>query len=338
MAKHILCADDSATIQKMAAITFAGSEYVLHGVRSGDEALAVARRVRPMLVLADAVMPGQDGYELCRSVKADPALHGVPVFILCGNSSQYDEARGSSAGADGHVTKPWDTQALLDRVGDVLARAALAGASALATPTLVAAPAPIAMVAPVAPAAPAVLLPPPPGTARPSLVRAPLVGAGAASRPSMIGLRAVAVRPAAVASVASGQRVATVASVASGQRVATPALPPAAAPPPTPPPAPTVHTARTVIAPRPTQLADTTRIAPSQLAPAVAAAAAGAVASAAAPAIAAAASAAGLRHLELEAITRLSREVIEKIAWEVVPELAEQIIREQLDRLVAARR
>ena len=77
MAKRILIADDSVTIQKAFAMTFAGADDVtVSGARSADEGLALAQRTHPDLVIADGVMPGRSGYDLCASIKADPALRG----------------------------------------------------------------------------------------------------------------------------------------------------------------------------------------------------------------------------------------------------------------------
>src|SRR5215813_8164149 len=127
MPKHILCADDSVTMQKVVAITFAHTDYHVAGARSADEAVAMAKHQRPDLVLADAIMPGKTGYELCQALKSDPATRGVPVVILCGNSQAYDEIRGKQVGADAFLGKPWDTQIFIDKVGEILARVAQHG-------------------------------------------------------------------------------------------------------------------------------------------------------------------------------------------------------------------
>ncbi|MBZ0238869.1 MAG: response regulator, partial [Deltaproteobacteria bacterium] len=119
MTKVILCADDSVTMQTVAEITFRGTDYTYVGARSADEALEKARGQRPDLVLADAVMPGKTGYDLCQALKSDPAMAEVPVVILCGNSAPYDAARGAQVGADGTLTKPWDTQVMLDKVAEI---------------------------------------------------------------------------------------------------------------------------------------------------------------------------------------------------------------------------
>jgi len=121
MAKRILIADDSVTIQKAFALTFSGADDVtVSGARSADEGLALAQRTHPDLIIADGVMPGRSGYDLCASVKADPGLRSVPVLILASTQQPYDAGRGQKAGADGQLTKPWDTTAMMDKVRELL--------------------------------------------------------------------------------------------------------------------------------------------------------------------------------------------------------------------------
>src|SRR3954469_13305044 len=135
MAKRILIADDSVTIQKAFAMTFAGADDVtVSGARSADEGLALAQRTHPDLIIADGVMPGRSGYDLCASIKGDPALKSVPVLILASSQQPYDDARGQKAGADGQLTKPWDTTAMMDKVRDLLGRGTGAAAGAPAPP------------------------------------------------------------------------------------------------------------------------------------------------------------------------------------------------------------
>ncbi|HVV49506.1 MAG TPA: response regulator, partial [Polyangia bacterium] len=131
MAKRILIADDSVTIQKAFAMTFAGEDVSIAAARSADEGLALARQARPDLIIADGAMPGRTGYDLCTQVRADAGLRGVPVYILTSSQQPYDEARGRSAGADGHLLKPWDTAVFLEKV---YAAAGGASASAPASP------------------------------------------------------------------------------------------------------------------------------------------------------------------------------------------------------------
>lgn len=123
MPKTILLADDSVTIQKVVGISFANEDVVLLTVDNGDDAVAQARERRPDLILADIAMPGLDGYAVCEAVKGDASLRHVPVLLLSGTFETFDEARARQVGADGHITKPFEAQALVDRVNDLLARA-----------------------------------------------------------------------------------------------------------------------------------------------------------------------------------------------------------------------
>jgi len=124
MPKTLLLADDSVTIQKVVGISFANEDVVLLTVDNGDDALVRAREARPDLVLADVMMPGKDGYEVCETLKADPELRHVPVLLLSGTFEPFDEERARRVGADGHITKPFEAQSLVDQVNGLLARAA----------------------------------------------------------------------------------------------------------------------------------------------------------------------------------------------------------------------
>ena len=112
MAKRILIADDSVTIQKAFAMTFAGEDVSIAAARSADEGLALARQARPDLIIADGAMPGRTGYDLCAQVRSDAALRGVPVYILASASSPTTRragpapARRPPAQALGHLGVP----------------------------------------------------------------------------------------------------------------------------------------------------------------------------------------------------------------------------------------
>ena len=121
MAKTLLLADDSVTIQKVVGISFASEDVTLVTVDNGDDALIKAREVSPDLILADVVMPGKTGYEVCEGIKADPALRHIPVLLLTGTFEAFDEERAQAAGAAGHVSKPFEAQTLVARVKELLA-------------------------------------------------------------------------------------------------------------------------------------------------------------------------------------------------------------------------
>jgi len=123
MSKKLLLADDSITIQKVISITFANEDYDLIVVDNGDAALEKARTSRPDLVLADVFMPGKNGYELCAAIKQEGGLKGVPVLLLTGTFEPFDENKASACGADGWIAKPFESQALIRKVEELLAAA-----------------------------------------------------------------------------------------------------------------------------------------------------------------------------------------------------------------------
>ncbi len=123
MAKTLLLADDSVTIQKVVGISFASEDISITTVDNGDDALRKAKELRPDVVLADVVMPGKSGYEVCESIKADPELRHIPVLLLTGTFEAFDDERAARIGAAGHIAKPFEAQTLVDRVKQLLGRA-----------------------------------------------------------------------------------------------------------------------------------------------------------------------------------------------------------------------
>jgi CheY-like chemotaxis protein len=120
MPRTILLADDSVTIRKVVELTFSDTDIRVESVASGREALARLDALRPDLVLADVVMPGPSGYDVCRAVKA--SSRPVPVLLLTGTFEPFDPDQAKACGSDGHVTKPFDSRSLVERVEGLLAQ------------------------------------------------------------------------------------------------------------------------------------------------------------------------------------------------------------------------
>ena len=120
MTKAILLADDSLTIQKVIELTFSETDYDLTTVGNGADALTAISRARPDLVMADVVMPGKNGYEVCEAIKSDPALADIPVILLSGTFEPFDRDRAERARANAIVTKPFDSKNLLVQVESLL--------------------------------------------------------------------------------------------------------------------------------------------------------------------------------------------------------------------------
>src|SRR6266568_6841172 len=113
MPKNLLVADDSITIQKVVGITFAREDVRITAVDNGEDALARARELQPDVILADVLMPRRNGYQLCEAVKQDPHLAHIPVLLLAGTFEAFDEELASRVGADAHILKPFQSQALI---------------------------------------------------------------------------------------------------------------------------------------------------------------------------------------------------------------------------------
>ncbi len=109
MGYKILLADDSVTVQKIITLTFSDEGAEVSTVNNGEEAITRLRYIRPDLVMADVSIPGKDGYDICEFVKTHPDLKGTPVILLVPAFEPYDEERARRAGADYHLTKPFQS-------------------------------------------------------------------------------------------------------------------------------------------------------------------------------------------------------------------------------------
>ena len=133
MGAKILVADDSATIQTVIELSFSGEDVELIPARSGEEAIRRAKESNPDLMLIDAVMPDTSGYEVCRTLKADPAMRDVPVILLVGSFESVDRLEGMTVGASDFLTKPFQSQILITKVKQLLDARAMRLSSLSAT-------------------------------------------------------------------------------------------------------------------------------------------------------------------------------------------------------------
>src|SRR5258708_7671445 len=120
MPKSLLVADDSLTIRKAIGMVLSTEDCRITAVDNGLEALTKARELKPDLVLADVVMPGMSGYEVCEAIKSDSSTQHIPVLLLAGNFEPFDENRARAARADGHLIKPFESEALIQKVQSFL--------------------------------------------------------------------------------------------------------------------------------------------------------------------------------------------------------------------------
>jgi len=108
----ILIVDDNAVNLKLLRITLAMAGYDVQTAVDAEQAMSVLASFRPRLILMDIQLPGMDGLELTRRLKADPATSDAIVLAVTAYAMKGDEQRALEAGCDGYVTKPIDTRTL----------------------------------------------------------------------------------------------------------------------------------------------------------------------------------------------------------------------------------
>ena len=117
---RILVADDNAMNLDILRTRLAAHGYEILIAADGEEAVDVARRERPDLILLDIMMPKLDGFEVCRQLRADSGLPFVPIILVTAKGDTKDVVAGLEAGGDEYLTKPVDQAALLARVKSML--------------------------------------------------------------------------------------------------------------------------------------------------------------------------------------------------------------------------
>ena len=121
--RKLLLADDSITIQKIVALTFADEGIQVVAVSNGAEAIEKLKEISPDIVVADVFMPLKTGYQVCEHIKQSEKLKHVPVMLLVGSFEPFDKVEARRVGADDILTKPFQSiRTLVDKVGALLGR------------------------------------------------------------------------------------------------------------------------------------------------------------------------------------------------------------------------
>jgi two-component system cell cycle response regulator len=122
MTARILIVDDNATNLKLTAYLVKAKGYEVVTAPDAESALAAIREHAPQLILMDVQLPGIDGLELTRRLKADPATAHILIVAVTAYAMKGDQDKAMTAGCDGYVTKPIDTRALPETIATLLAR------------------------------------------------------------------------------------------------------------------------------------------------------------------------------------------------------------------------
>ncbi len=121
---RILLAEDNADMRNYVG-RLLSPYWEVQGARDGEEALAAARRIRPDLILSDVMMPGLDGFELLRAIRADEHLRDVPFVMLSARAGEEARVEGLAAGVDDYLVKPFSARELIAKVRSQLEMALL---------------------------------------------------------------------------------------------------------------------------------------------------------------------------------------------------------------------
>lgn len=120
--EKILVVDDEQDLVKLIRYHLEKDGYKVISACSGDDALFLTRKERPELIILDLMLPGIDGLEVCRKLKADPALAPTAIIMLTAKGEETDITMGLKLGADDYMTKPFSPKELIARAQAVLRR------------------------------------------------------------------------------------------------------------------------------------------------------------------------------------------------------------------------
>jgi DNA-binding response OmpR family regulator len=120
MKAKILVVDDDPDLTNLVRSILEAEDYMVYSAESGEEALGEVPKLRPDLIILDIILPGIDGYNICKILKTDDHTSPIPIIILSIRSSVEDRIMGLNIGADDYITKPFDPGELAARVEAVL--------------------------------------------------------------------------------------------------------------------------------------------------------------------------------------------------------------------------
>jgi two-component system alkaline phosphatase synthesis response regulator PhoP len=122
MAQRILVVDDDKQIARLVQSYLEKSGFVVLTAYDGDNALRIIRHERPDLIVLDLMLPGRDGMEITRMLRADERLASIPILMLTARVEDTDKILGLEVGADDYLTKPFNPQEVVARVRAILRR------------------------------------------------------------------------------------------------------------------------------------------------------------------------------------------------------------------------
>ena len=123
--KRILVVEDEESLLKLESILLTSKGYSVTGVMDGKAAIASIDADPPDLVILDVMLPGIDGFEVCRQIKGNEATKHIPVIMLTAKKSVNDINLGAEVGAEAYLTKPFKSAHVMEVIGNLLAAKSL---------------------------------------------------------------------------------------------------------------------------------------------------------------------------------------------------------------------
>lgn len=120
MSKLILVVEDQEDNRRIMRDLLASAGYEVMEAVTGEEGVAAAETHGPDLILMDIQLPGLDGYEATRRIKANPELHHIPIIVVTSYALSGDDVKAYEAGCDGYVSKPFSPRELLAKIREYL--------------------------------------------------------------------------------------------------------------------------------------------------------------------------------------------------------------------------
>jgi DNA-binding response OmpR family regulator len=118
--QRIFVVEDDEDIGRLIRHNLVAAGYDVQNFLSSNNVVSQAQREQPSLFLLDVMLPGSDGFDLCRQIRQDPKLAKIPIIFLTARTDEADRVKGLELGGDDYITKPFSPRELVARVRTVL--------------------------------------------------------------------------------------------------------------------------------------------------------------------------------------------------------------------------
>ena len=120
--KRILIVDDEVDLVELVKLRLEANGYEVMVAGDGQSGLDKARTEKPDLIVLDVMLPKIDGYKVCRMLKFDEKYRHIPIIMFTARAQESDRKTGEQVGADAYITKPFEPEALLSKMADLLSK------------------------------------------------------------------------------------------------------------------------------------------------------------------------------------------------------------------------